>query len=103
MGGADHGPFGPNLIETAQQELAEASGLLDLSEDGLDHLFAQTVSAVPPFASKGFGHLAHQGRLRELASSSGVRSVRAPSRIILRQAPRDYLRADRAAIKVNDK
>jgi hypothetical protein len=31
VGGADHGPFAPDLIEAAQEELAEAFGVLDLS------------------------------------------------------------------------
>jgi len=35
MGGADHRPFGPHLLDAAQQELAEASRLFDLSEHRL--------------------------------------------------------------------
>src|SRR3954447_18608421 len=48
VGGADHGPFAPDLIEAAQEELAEASGMLDLSEHRLDHLLALPVNAAPP-------------------------------------------------------
>ena len=32
MGDADHRPFGAHVLDFAQQELAEASGLLDLYE-----------------------------------------------------------------------
>src|SRR5829696_8704484 len=32
VGGADHRPFGRNGVDATQQELAEAAGLLDLSE-----------------------------------------------------------------------
>src|ERR1700687_413090 len=41
VGGADHGPFGFDLVDAAQEKLAEASCLLDLAEDGLDDLFSQ--------------------------------------------------------------
>ena len=30
-----------DLVEAAQQELAEASGMLDLTEHGLDHLLSR--------------------------------------------------------------
>jgi hypothetical protein len=40
MNGADHRPFASDLIETAEEELSEASGAFHLSEDRLDHLFA---------------------------------------------------------------
>jgi putative transposase len=39
MGHADHGPFGTNFLDAAQQKLAEASGLFDLPEHRLDDLF----------------------------------------------------------------
>jgi len=32
VGGADHGPFGTHFLDAAQQELAEAACLFDLSE-----------------------------------------------------------------------
>ena len=38
--GADHRPFASDLLETAEEELSEASGTLFLSEHRLDHLFA---------------------------------------------------------------
>ena len=52
----DHGPFAPDLIEAAQEELAEASGMLDLSEHRLDHLLAQPVTAAPPDSPQPLGH-----------------------------------------------
>src|SRR5258706_1238664 len=45
VGGADHGPFGFDLVDAAQEELAEASCLLDLAEDGLDDLLSQSIPA----------------------------------------------------------
>jgi hypothetical protein len=45
MGGADYRPFGSHFLDPAQQELAEASRLLDLPEHRLDHLLAQSVAA----------------------------------------------------------
>src|SRR3979411_2604695 len=45
VGGADHGPFGFDLVDAAQEELAEASCLLDMAEDGLDDLFSQSIPA----------------------------------------------------------
>src|SRR5437764_12941552 len=45
VGGADHGPFGFDLVDAAQEELAESSCLLDLAEDGLDDLFSQSIPA----------------------------------------------------------
>ena len=50
VGGADHCPLSSDLFEAAQQELAEASGVFDLTKDGLDDLFAQAIlnnTAVP--------------------------------------------------------
>src|SRR6202171_5516907 len=45
VGGADHGPFGFDLVDAAQEKLAEASCVLDLAEDGLDDLFSQSIPA----------------------------------------------------------
>ena len=39
MGGADHCSFGFYLVDAAEEELVEASGLLDVSEDGFDGVF----------------------------------------------------------------
>ena len=60
MDGAHHGPFAPDLIETAQPELSEASRLFDLSQDGLDHLVAETVATASTGTVEGFRHFAHQ-------------------------------------------
>src|SRR6266567_5523798 len=43
VGGADHGPLGPHFLDAAQQELAEAAGLFDLSEHRFHHLLSQSV------------------------------------------------------------
>jgi hypothetical protein len=45
VGGADHRPFGTHFPGTAQQELAEASGLLDLSGHRFHGLFSQAAAA----------------------------------------------------------
>src|SRR6202795_1702327 len=44
MGGAEHCPFVGDLSEAAEEELAKASGVLDVSEDGFDDMFAQPVA-----------------------------------------------------------
>ena len=68
MGGADHGPLGAYHLETAQQELAEATGLFDLPEHRLGKLLAQPVGT---FVTAGLDLRAHRldtrrsaGRLR---------------------------------------
>src|SRR6266567_5212523 len=43
VGGADHGPLGPHFLDAAQQELAEAACLFDLSEHRFHHLLSQSV------------------------------------------------------------
>src|SRR5258708_16431532 len=48
VGGADHGPFGFDLVDAALEELAEAPLLLDLAEVGLDDLFSQSLPASLP-------------------------------------------------------
>src|ERR1700694_6049182 len=45
--GADHRPLGSDLVEAAEEELAEASGVLDLTEHGFDDLLSQAVAAAP--------------------------------------------------------
>src|SRR5580692_3132376 len=45
--GADHRPLGSDLVETAQEELPEASGMFDLTEDRFDDLLSQAVAAAP--------------------------------------------------------
>jgi len=48
VGGADHGPFASDLVEPSEEELSEASGLLDLTEYRLGGLFSQPISATSP-------------------------------------------------------
>jgi len=48
MGGADDRPLASDLIEASQQQLPEASGVLDLTEHGLDDLLAQPIAAASP-------------------------------------------------------
>jgi hypothetical protein len=43
VGGADHGPLGTYFLDAAQQELAEAACLFDLSEHRLRHFLSQSV------------------------------------------------------------
>src|SRR5260370_39092384 len=43
VGGADHGPLCAHFFDAAQQELAEAACLLDLSEHRFHHLLSQSV------------------------------------------------------------
>ena len=45
--GAEHRPFLLHLVKASQQELPETSGVLDLTENGLDDLFAQAIAAAP--------------------------------------------------------
>jgi hypothetical protein len=40
VSGADDCPFGPHLLETAEQKLAESACLFNLSEHGLGQLLA---------------------------------------------------------------
>src|SRR6266568_4907753 len=54
--GADHRPLGFDLVEATQEELAEASGMLDLAEHGFDDLFSQAVAAAPAGELELSGH-----------------------------------------------
>ena len=66
VGGADERPFGFYLFEATQKELAEASGMLDLAENGLDDLFSEAVTA----AAAGASELGcHGGDARSFAPS----------------------------------
>src|SRR5260370_5811562 len=71
--GADHRPLGSDLVEAAQEELAEASGMLDLAEHRFDDLLSQAVAAAPARAlefcrhgglARAFGALSRPGGLR---------------------------------------
>ena len=72
VGGAEHGPFGLNVAEPSEEELPESSGLLDLAEDGLDHLFSQAVSASSPGAADLVGQRLHQRLGFQDASGGGI-------------------------------
>lgn len=79
VGGADHRPLTPNLIEAAQEELPKASGSLHLSEHRLDHLLSQSIAGC-------FGPPASASRpLRSSAASWSTCDAR--RRAPLRAAP----------------
>jgi hypothetical protein len=42
--GADHRPLAGDLVDAAEENLSETSGLLDVSEDRFDDVLAQPVS-----------------------------------------------------------
>src|SRR5581483_2844323 len=64
---ADHCPLVPDLFEAAQEELSEASDVLDLAEDGFGGLLSQSVAA----SSAGAGELdGHGGDARAGSGSS---------------------------------
>jgi hypothetical protein len=71
--GADHRPLGSDLIKPSQQELPEASGVLDLPEDGFDHLFAQPVTASPAGPLQRLRHGAHQRHVGQLTTARSMR------------------------------
>ena len=59
--GADHCPLALNLGGAAEEELSEASGMLDVSEDRFDGVFALSVSALVPALARPGAHCPHQG------------------------------------------
>src|SRR6266704_4523046 len=61
VGGADHGPLGTYFLDAAQQELAEAACLFDLSEHRFHHLLSQSVRR---FEAAVVDLFAHQSRQR---------------------------------------
>ena len=67
MGGADDGPFASDLVEPSEEELSEASGLLDLTGYRLGGMFSQPISATSPSASDLVGHCLHRGLSFEYA------------------------------------
>lgn len=56
VGSADHYPFSFYLIDTAEEELPEASDLLDVSKHRFDGVFSDTVSALMPAFSEPGEH-----------------------------------------------
>ncbi len=67
------GPFVLDLGEAAQEELAEAAGLLDLAEDRLDDLLAQAIAAAKP--GRRGGELAAPWPLGPRRVAAGGRGV----------------------------
>src|SRR5260370_14569504 len=65
--GADHRPLGSDLVEAAQEELAEASGMLDLAEHRFDDLLSQAVAAAP---ARALEFCRHGGLARAFAPLS---------------------------------
>jgi hypothetical protein len=55
-----------------EEELSEASGLLDLIECRLDVVFSQPISATSPSASDLVSHCLHQGLSFEYAPGCGI-------------------------------
>lgn len=56
MGGADHCPFAFYFVDSAEEELPEASGLLDVSKYGFDCVFSDSVSALMSAFSASGAH-----------------------------------------------
>src|ERR1700693_1193071 len=65
--GADHRPLGPDLVEAAQEELAEASGMFDVAEHRFDDLLSQAVAAAPAGALE---FCRHSGLARSFGPSA---------------------------------
>src|SRR5918997_5799762 len=80
--GADHRPLGSDLIKASQQELPEASGVLDLPEHGLDHLLPEPVAASAAGPLQPLSHGAHQRHLGQLTATRRMRlaMTRSPRR-----------------------
>src|ERR1700716_315506 len=71
--GADHRPLRSDLVEAAQEELAEASGMFDLAEHRFEVLLSQAVAAAPAGAlefcrhgglARSFGPASRTGGMR---------------------------------------
>ena len=70
--GADQRPLALNLLQSPQQELPEASALLDLSEYRLHRLHAQRIALATPFGLSAYGGR----RIRSLAEKAlGMRPL----------------------------
>jgi len=76
MSDTDQRPFGLHLFDAPQHELAEPSGLLDLSEHRLDHLLAQPIAAAIAGAPELGAHPGDQrAGLRPPLCGGGLGSV----------------------------
>src|SRR5665213_1192604 len=81
VGGADDRPFGLHFLAPAQQELAEPSCLLDLSEHRLDDLLAQSIAAAMTGTPELGAHPDEERSRRERPfGGSGYGSVLLPPR-----------------------
>src|SRR5260370_4627885 len=78
--GADHRPLGSDLVEAAQEELAEASGVFDLAEHRFDDLLSQAVAATPAGAPEVCrpGRLARASRPTTRAGRNRLAVARPP-------------------------
>src|SRR5579864_1414760 len=71
--GADHRPLRSDLVEAAQEELAEASGVFDLAEHRFDDLLSQAVAAAPTGAPE---FCRHGGLARSFGPASRTGGMR---------------------------
>src|ERR1022692_5030743 len=79
--GADHRPLGSDLVEAAQEELAEASGMFDLAEHRFDDLLSQAVAAAPAGALEFCRHGGLARAFRPTSRPGGMRlAVARPAR-----------------------
>src|SRR6476661_908146 len=69
---ADHCPFGSDLFEAAEQELAEASGIFDLAEHGFDGLLSQTIPTAAPGELELVGHSGLARAFRPCPKAGGM-------------------------------
>src|SRR6266516_823002 len=72
VGGAEHRPFASDLFESSQQELAEASDILDLAEHRFGKLLSQPIAAAPPGAPELKRHRRHARASGPAPRSSGM-------------------------------
>ena len=59
MNGAEHRPLAFDLFKTAQEELSEASSVLDVSEYRFDELFSEPIALSPSGTTDFVGHGLH--------------------------------------------
>ena len=71
--GADHRPLGSDLVETAQEELPEASGMFDLAEHRFDYLLSEAVAAAPTGALEFCRHGGLARSFGPTARTAGMR------------------------------
>lgn len=72
MDGADHRPLASDLRDTAEEELSEASDVLDVPEYWLHDLLSQPVSASAPGPADRLGHGLHTRLALEHAPRHGI-------------------------------